>query len=404
MATMVVDGRVDERVEGAVGAIRGRAPVRERARLFFVDNLRVLLAILVVAHHAGQAYGPTGGRWPVFNDERAAILGPFFSVNAGFFMGLFFLVSAYFLPGAYDRKGAGAFLRDRLLRLGLPLAFFALAVFAPITYATDYREAGGQLSFWQYLVRVYLGEWQVELAHLWFVAHLLVYSLAYALWRRFGPRGATESRQDAPVPGTRSILLYVLGLALVTFVVRIWYPIDRWERLLLVVPAEVAHLPQYASLFVIGLVAARRDWFRRFPTAPGLAWLGVGLAAAVWRYAYSLSGMTMLSASGTNGRAVVSGLFWATWEALLCVGLAIGLVVLFRECANRQGRLLRLMAANTYGVYLIHVLLIVGLQFAVADTNLPPLAKFAVVTLVGVPVCFLVGDGLRRLPGLRRIL
>src|SRR3712207_650463 len=112
MATMVVDDRVDQRVESAVGAIRRRAPVRERARLYFVDNLRVLLAILVVAHHAGQAYGPTGGRWPVFNDERAAILGPFFTVNAGFFMGLFFLVSAYFLPASYDRKGGRAFLAD----------------------------------------------------------------------------------------------------------------------------------------------------------------------------------------------------------------------------------------------------------------------------------------------------
>src|SRR5919205_3219845 len=165
MATIVVDGRVGERVEGAVGAIREQAPARERARLFFVDNLRVLLAILVVAHHAGQAYGPTGGRWPIFNPERAGILGSFFSVNAGFFMGLFFLVSAYFLPGAYDRRGAGAFLRDRGLRLGLPLVFFALAVFAPIGYALDYRGAGGQLAFWPYLVRVYLGAWRVEVGH-----------------------------------------------------------------------------------------------------------------------------------------------------------------------------------------------------------------------------------------------
>jgi hypothetical protein len=213
-----------------------------------------------------------------------------------------------------------------------------------------------------------------------------------------------ESRRDTGVPGTWAILLYVAGLAAVTWLVRAWYPIDRWERLLLVVPAEVAHLPQYASLFAIGLVAARRDWFRRFPTAPGLGWLGVGLAAAAWRYAYSLSGLTVLSASGTSWPGLASGLFWSTWEALLCVGLSIGLVVLFRECANRQGRLLRLLAANTYGVYLIHVLLIVGLQFAVAGADLPPLAKFAVVTLVGVPLCFLVADGLRRLPGLRRIL
>src|SRR5918997_2539840 len=60
-------------------------------RLPFADNLRVFLTILVVAHHAGQAYGPTGGRWPVFEPQRSSLLGPFFSVNAAFFMGLFFL-------------------------------------------------------------------------------------------------------------------------------------------------------------------------------------------------------------------------------------------------------------------------------------------------------------------------
>src|SRR5438874_6121092 len=92
------------------------------ARLDYLDGLKVVLTALVIAHHAGQAYGPTGGRWPIFEPERAAILGPFFSVNAAFFMGLFFLISAYFLPASFDRKGASAFLRDRFVRLGIPLA------------------------------------------------------------------------------------------------------------------------------------------------------------------------------------------------------------------------------------------------------------------------------------------
>jgi peptidoglycan/LPS O-acetylase OafA/YrhL len=91
-----------------------------RPRLLFIDSLRILLITLVVMKHAGQAYGPTGGRWPIVDPERARVLGPFFAVNAAFFMGLFFLVSAYFLPGACDRKGPRAFLQDRGLRLGVP--------------------------------------------------------------------------------------------------------------------------------------------------------------------------------------------------------------------------------------------------------------------------------------------
>jgi peptidoglycan/LPS O-acetylase OafA/YrhL len=33
--------------------------------LYFLDNLRVALIVLVIAHHVGQAYGPTGGSWPI---------------------------------------------------------------------------------------------------------------------------------------------------------------------------------------------------------------------------------------------------------------------------------------------------------------------------------------------------
>src|SRR3972149_158133 len=75
-------------------------------RLAFLDTLKVGLTVLVIAHHAGQAYGPTGGDWPIFSPERSPLLGPFFAVNAAFFMGLFFLISGYFVPLAFDRKGA----------------------------------------------------------------------------------------------------------------------------------------------------------------------------------------------------------------------------------------------------------------------------------------------------------
>lgn len=45
------------------GATTGAASVprvRDTARLAFIDNIRVFLTVLVIAHHAGQTYGPTG--------------------------------------------------------------------------------------------------------------------------------------------------------------------------------------------------------------------------------------------------------------------------------------------------------------------------------------------------------
>ncbi len=385
---------------GATTGVAASARPRASARLAFIDNIRVFLTVLVIAHHAGQAYGPTGGDWPIFDAERAGILGPFFSVNAAFFMGLFFLISGYFLPGAYDRKGAGAFLKDRALRLGLPLLVFGLAIFGPLTYL-DYAGSpeGAGRSFWSYFFRIYLGDWRVEFAHLWFIAHLLVYAAGYAARRRFARPADRRDTRRLPVPGPRAIALYTVALALVTFAVRVRFPVDRWVNLG-IVPAEIAHLPQYLSLFIVGILAARGDWLRRLPARTGLALLAIGLTAAALRYAYGLGGWRLLAAGGLNRGSLI----WSGWEAIICVGLCAGLLTLARERFNTQGPILRDLAANAYAAYVLHLWPVVGLQFALAGVALPPFAKFALVTLVGVPLSFAVGALIRRLPRVGRIL
>lgn len=361
-------------------------------RLYFVDNLRIFLTLLVIAHHAAQPYGPTGGSWLIFNPERADILGAFFATNAAFFMGLFFLISGYFVPGAYDRKHAKRFLQERFWRLGVPILFFALFIFPPIFYITQSR----QLPFSQFFFEVYLGQGQIQVGHLWFLVHLLFYAVCYVLWRRVTVMFKPE-QQAIGVPKHRSILIYLIALAIVTFVVRIQYPIDTWKGVLWIIPTEIAHLPQYLSLFVIGVMAYRHDWFRRMPTERGFIWLGIGLGAAFMRYVYALMGRQLfstrlLAGGGWNWRSLV----WSTWEATICVGLCVGLLVLFRERVNTQGKLGKLLSENAYTVYLIHILIVIAIQFLVAPVAIAPLLKFFLVTLVGIPLCFLSSHYLRK--------
>ena len=92
-------------------------------RLLYLDNLKVCLTVLVIFHHAGQAYGD-GGDW-AYHPSNPAEFMPwiwhFFSVNAAFFMGLFFLISGYFVPASYVKQGASVFVQKKLIRLGIPL-------------------------------------------------------------------------------------------------------------------------------------------------------------------------------------------------------------------------------------------------------------------------------------------
>ncbi|MFD0475556.1 acyltransferase family protein [Nonomuraea thailandensis] len=118
-------------------------------RLWFADNLRILLTSLVVLHHIAVMYSglplwyyvepPTGA-------AAGAVLAIFVVVNQAWFMGAFFLLSGYFTPGSFDRKGPGAFLRDRLVRLGIPLVVFYFVLSPLLHRLLPGRLAAGDLS------------------------------------------------------------------------------------------------------------------------------------------------------------------------------------------------------------------------------------------------------------------
>jgi surface polysaccharide O-acyltransferase-like enzyme len=359
-------------------------------RLFYLDSLRVMLTILVIAHHVGQAYGPTGGYWPVQESARAAVLGPFFSVNRSFFMSLFFMISGYFMVGAYDRHGLAAFLRGRLVRLGIPvLVFGALALLLRVFLF------GERISRWDDYFNA---------GHLWYLEHVLLFSVVYGLWRRIREalgkntsRPAQETRR--PVPGLLATAAAILVLAVLCGLIRIWSPIDRWMNLLGFFRVAFADVPRDLAFFIFGAMAFRRGWFEGLPTRRGLAWLAVGLAAAAAWYAWSLIPHGSLGLS-----EAASWVIYLVWEELVAFGFCIGLLVLFRQAANTQGRFGKLLAANQYSAYFWHVLLIVGIQMAFLALPLGPFVKFAAVTLVGVPVVFLWSILMRKIPAVRAVL
>lgn len=387
-------------------ALHQEAP---RTRSWYLDHLKVALTILVIFHHVGQAYGPTGGFWYYNEPQRWTYLGSFFYINASFFMGLFFFLSAYFLPGSYDRKGWAAFLRDRALRLGIPLILFLLVVNPILMYVSFMAFRGGVLPFGQYLTQIYFGvgpqppgwfgpTWpELNFGHLWFVEHLLVYALLYILWRRLRPGSTTgPSAVPANPPSDGLILGFVVALTLVSAVVRIWYPIDRWIGFLGFIQMEPAHLPQYASFFLLGLHAARTRWLESMPASRGARWLGVGLTGAAIVVSLNWVGGLM--------PPMAAGLVRLTAESMIAVGLSLGLLVLFRDRLAETKAGWRVMASNAYGAYLFHVPVAVALQYAAAGLPVGPSLKFLVVGVASVVGSFVVSHLLRQLPGLRSIL
>src|SRR5690606_4480293 len=229
---------------------------------------------------------------------------------------------------------------------------------------------------------------------LWFVEVLLVLGLAYALWRRF--RAPARPRAQEP-PRLWQVGLFVLGLAAVTWLVRIAVPIG-FTLPVLGWPTP-AYLPQYVSFFVVGIVAYRRDWFRTITDRTGRVGWVAALAASVVALPVALSGFDKMV-----GGANVQAFAYALWDSTFAVGLCLGLLTFFRKRIAAQGRVRRFASTHAFAVYVLHAPVITLMAVAVRGVHLHPILKFAVLAPFAVAASFGVAYLVRRIPGVRKVL
>lgn len=349
------------------------------SRVWFVDNLRVLLISLVILHHIACIYSGLPAWYYTEPPTSGAVglgLSVFLLLNQAWFMGAFFLLSGLFTPASYDRKGPRAFLRDRLIRLGIPLLVFYF-VLNPILYlGTDH---GGYLN-------------TIGSGPLWFVLALLVLDTSYVAFRH-----VTRSRNRSLRPlSFRGVIAFVVVLAVLTYALRIVIPMGFTVQVIDFPTAD--YLPQYVSFFVVGTVAYRRGWLQTTSARMGKAGLGLAVVATLV--------FLPLAVSGGNwaGHGTVSSLFYALWDSSFAVGLVLGLLTFFRRRFNSQGSLRRHLSGHVFTVYVIHAFVVTAAGHALSVLELPSLAKVAIAAVVVLPACFLLAGPVRRLPGVRRVL
>ncbi len=387
-------------------------PPAGHGRLHFMDNLRVALTILIVFQHACFAYAPAN--WWYYTDaEQQPLLASFFVVNRSFRMSLFFLIAGYFMPYVLDRKGPRLYLKDRFRRFGLPILAFLFVVVPLLTYAyfLNFRPYG-PIGFWDYYLHFYWGitsrpfDWSGpdwpdrQLGHLWFIEMLLFYGVIYTLWRAFKHRFGLTWPGLLRLPSLPVMALLIFVVTVITFWVRLSYPVYSWGAYLGILQLSLADLPRDLACFVFGILAFRNDWLRHMPSATGFGWLGLGLAGGAIFIACDLSGYAFFSTGGDDVRAVL----YPIWETVTCFGFCLGLPILFRECFDFRNPFLDRLSAASYGVYVIHLPIVVMLQYALGSAPLAAVAKFLLVGAIAAPVSFVLILLLRRSPALRQIM
>lgn len=387
-----------------MGATTGAAAeVRSASRLLFIDNVRWSMIILVLSMHACDTYSPFGNWYYI--DRQATGLGTklFFGVYQSFlqafFMAVLFFIAGYFSAAAYDRKGISQFVRDRFVRLGLPTLLFMLVI-GPLTQYFLSRTWGTGGFGHQWLLHLKDGEWLSETGPMWFCAALLIFSIIYSLIRLTGWRESyIEPRGD------RGAGLWVAGFIAVmtasTFLVRIAVPEDA--AVLNVHPGD---FPQYALMFVAGAFGYRGGWMIGLPERFCARWaaaalvLAVALFAALLLFGGALQGETAPYVGGFN--LVSAGK--CLWEALVCVGMGLLILGVYRRHFDQQGEVARWLSDNAFGVYLIHPPVLIGFAIHLHGLGLHPVMKAAILTLLAAIGSFAASALVLRNSPLRRII
>jgi peptidoglycan/LPS O-acetylase OafA/YrhL len=376
-----------------------------RPRLFYIDNLRILLTAQVIVHHLAIGYGGPGG-FAYYEDGPIStvstiVMTLLLGISQAYFMGFFFLISSYFAPPSYDRKGAWPYLKDRLIRLGIPLLFYILVIDPLFSYGLS-RNRGYPGSLGEFL-RLYLDNYRVlGVGPLWFVEVLLIFSFVYVLWRLLFRPEVPPAPSESKAPRNLAIAGLAVFMGVLTFVMRIWLPVDTPLNFL---AFQFPFFVQYITLLVVGVLAYRRNWFESLTVAQGKFWGWTVLVLVL------LLPVLFVVGGGMEGDPAqfLGGVRWqslayALWEQFMCMAVIVALLVLFRTRLNRQGALAKKLSAASYATYIFHQPVLVVLMIALGGIELDMGLKFVLVAPLAVSLCFLVGYGVKSLPVARRIV
>ncbi|MFT3790069.1 MAG: acyltransferase [Rudaea sp.] len=383
-----------------------------------LDYLRAFITVLVVAHHAVLAYHPyappPGGfdagdmawaAFPIVDTHHAAGIDLFVGFNDAFFMSLMFLLSGLFVWPALRRKGAGGFLGDRLVRLGIPFLVSA-AILAPLAYYPAWLQrggAGGIAGFAQAWLA--LGVWPAGPA--WFLWVLLAFDALVAVAFRIAPDWAEATGRKVASRSPAAFFGWLAAIAILAFVpLASLVDPSKWASF---GPffVQTARTLLYASFFAVGVALGAFGIARGVLAADGglarrwLPWSNLAPAA----YFVLVALFIALLATNAKG-APIAGLETATLAAfaLSCATSSTAFLALFLRFGQTRCDVLDSLARNAYGIYLIHYACVSWLQYALLGSDWPGIAKGSAVFAGALAASWAIAAALRRIPSMARVI
>jgi len=384
-----------------------------------LGNLRAFVILLVLSFHSVLAYlqflpaapfpfdsPPYLWRaFPIVDSNRWLGFDLYCAWQDVFLMSLFFFLSGLFVWPSLARKGTANFVHGRILRLGLPFVLIVAILMPPTLYPTYLQTASepGPAAYWRHWLA--LPFWPC--GPMWFLWLLMVGDFMAAALHRFAPSlggllirvsSIAEVRPARYLVGFVFVSVFAYVPLAIAFTPAAWFQQGPFAF-------QISRPLHYALYFFAGvglgadgvergLLAAGGPLVRQWP----LWVIAASISLVTWM---GLTGLTMAQgASFSLGLQIPADLSFV----LACFASCFAVLAIVLRFAARRLPLLAGLRNSAYGMYLVHYLFVVWLQFAMLGATLPAVIKAAAVFGGTLLLSWGTVAALRRLPSVAQVI
>ena len=339
--------------------------MNSKKRYYDIDWLRVLGMLTIFLFHNARFFNDEG--WHVKNFELDFGMSVFVAVLNQFIMPLFFVLSAIAIYHALKKRNNAQFMRERVIRLLVPLVFGSFTHIIVQVYIENITQGRFTGSFWQFIPNYFKGwygfggnfAWMG--LHLWYLLMLFLFSIILLpLFQRIqNSQGFTQKMANLL---TRPFgpYLFIIPIFLVEFLVSLSLDtvgrrdFGGWSPL------------TYLVFFVIGYLLATDERYRA--AIEKVRFVSLALSLLTVLAAYILLAEMEVPSTNLFYLAVRSANSWA-W-LLTFLGFA-------SKHLNYSNAFLKYANEAVLPFYILHQTVIVVIGYFIKDWQLAVLPKYA---------------------------
>lgn len=357
-----------------------------KSRVFFLDNLRTFLILMVVVLHAGIVYEPIlQNNWIVSDPDKNGMIGLIRMYIDLFVMFTMFFISGYFVPFSMKSKSAGAFVWSKVKRIMLPWLIAVLTLIPAYKVIFLYSRGMPQEAWYTYF-HIYTrpgSDWSLFSNHplqawLWFLPVLFMFQMIYlGLYRAKLLRFKISLK-------TGVILTFAVGVVY-NFVITHMGLTGWYHSALLHFQNE--RLLAYLAVFLLGTLCNKLRVFDVNRLDKGwFIYSNVALTVGLGLYTATALNLFFNMIDPARNYYFVSKtvdlLVYQVSAMVSVLSFIHVLVYVFRSQLNFTNRLLGELSRNSYAVYIIHMVVLGAIAYPMTFLAIPAFAKFLLLSVL----------------------